>query len=107
MISPNSRYQAADRLFARGHGYATDGQTNLDDNGKALVAVRDTTYMLSTLPLPTPPPDQYITNVTDTLDILAAKQLQDSQKWWVIADANPAIRYPFDLPPGTTLNMPT
>lgn len=52
---------------------------------------------------------EYVYNVGDRLDHLAAKFMGDDQYWWLIALVN-NINYPFasgGLVPGLTLKIPT
>lgn len=107
MISPQSRYQEAERLFALAHTYDEAGAVEVDENGVQILASRDTTYMLATLPLPDPPDADHVLKVTDTFDTLATDTLGGADRWWLIADANPQIRYPLDWTPGQVINMPS
>jgi hypothetical protein len=43
---------------------------------------------------------------TDNIQLLAFKALQDPTRWWVIANANPHIRYPLDLKAGDMIHLP-
>jgi prophage DNA circulation protein len=43
---------------------------------------------------------------TDNIQLLAYRHLQDPTRWWVVADANPHIRYPFDFVMGKTIHVP-
>jgi hypothetical protein len=40
------------------------------------------------------------------VQLLAFRTLQDPTRWWVVADANPQIRYPFDFVMGNVIHMP-
>lgn len=40
------------------------------------------------------------------LDILAHRLLGDPELWWQIADANPEVLYPDEIPVGTLLRIP-
>lgn len=42
----------------------------------------------------------------DRLDSLATTAYDDPEFWWIIADANPELFYPDDLPPGHLLRIP-
>lgn len=45
--------------------------------------------------------------VGERFDTLAALAYEDSELWWVIADANPQVFYPDDLKPGTLIRIPS
>jgi hypothetical protein len=42
----------------------------------------------------------------ERLDMLAAGSYGDSEMWWRIADANPELFFPDDIPAGTLLRIP-
>lgn len=42
----------------------------------------------------------------DRLDLLAAEHLGDAELGWVIANANPELFYPDQIPVGTVLRIP-
>lgn len=42
-----------------------------------------------------------------TLEQLAFQYFGDATLWWVIADANPEIGYPDNLPTGTVIRLPS
>lgn len=42
----------------------------------------------------------------ERLDALASRVLGDAELWWVIANANPEVFYPDDIPIGTVLRIP-
>lgn len=46
------------------------------------------------------------TGYGERLDAIAARELGDPELWWVIANANPEVFYPDDLPVGTVLRIP-
>lgn len=66
---------------------------------------RDTLYLLTTAQ-GTVPPRTYMVKMTDNVQLLAYRTMVDPTRWWVIADANPHIRYPFDFVMGQTINLP-
>jgi hypothetical protein len=53
-----------------------------------------------------PPAILYQVHEGDRLDILAARALSDSTRWWVIADANPQADALVLERPGTVLEVP-
>ena len=107
MITSDSRYVNATHESAPAHTYDEYGMIEADPNNLALPNTlhRDTTYLLTTSSS-TPPPKQYMVKVTDNIQLLAFYALQDPTRWWVIANANPHIRYPFDMGYGDTIHMP-
>lgn len=50
--------------------------------------------------------EPYITRAGDTFESLAFRFYGDSNKWDVIASANPEVFWPFDLPAGVELKIP-
>lgn len=49
---------------------------------------------------------RYITVEGDRFDTLAAAMYSDPLKWWVIADMNPEVLFPADIPAGTVIRLP-
>lgn len=47
-----------------------------------------------------------VTEYGDRMDTLAAEFLGDAELGWVIANANPELLYPDDIPVGTVLRIP-
>lgn len=105
MITNDSRYAQSVHEFSLTHLYDEDGHPETDDDGKVLTVSRDTTYLLPTAQLSTPP-RQYMVKVTDNIQLLAYRALQDPTQWWTLADANPHIRYPMDLAMGDLIHIP-
>jgi hypothetical protein len=112
-IEPDSRYARAETVPAPTHLYDANGKAEkaLDDDGKILdrsaVDVRDTLYLLTTLPLPDPPELQIMVREDENITLLAHKALRDPRKWWLVADANPQIRHPLDLKATDVVYLPT
>lgn len=48
----------------------------------------------------------YTTNDGDTFDLLAARFLGDSDRYWEIADINPQVEWPDRIPTGTVVRIP-
>jgi hypothetical protein len=106
-VGPNSRYTKSLNGYPSCHTYTANGDVILDDAKKPALTNRSTNYLFAGPPTgDAPPPLNYMTKETDSFDLLASTQYQDSQKWWVIADANPHIRYPLDLTTGDQINLP-
>lgn len=105
MITNDSRYAQSVHEFARTHLYDESGQPEKDSDGKVTLVNRDTTYLLPTAQVSTPP-RQYMARMTDNVQLLAYKAFQDPHRWWIIADANPHIRYPLDLTMGDLIHIP-
>lgn len=55
-----------------------------------------------------PPTDYTVHRIVygDRLDLLAARAYGDPELWWRIADANPSLAFPDDLPLGELLKIP-
>lgn len=52
------------------------------------------------------PYNVYVSKDGDTFDILAARFLGDSTRYWEIADINPQVQWPDRIPTGTTVRIP-
>lgn len=50
---------------------------------------------------------QYISRQGDTFQVLAARLLNDGNRYWEIADINPQVQWPDAIPTGTVLRIPT
>jgi hypothetical protein len=106
-ISSESRYQEADRVFTTTHTYSERRQIDLNDAGEPLLTVRDTLYRtLVSSTADTDVPDEILAREGDSLQLLATTLLGDPGRWWELADANPQVRYPFDLKMGDILVVP-
>ena len=107
MISNDSRYVDAAHEFAVAHTYDELGRVEYlaEDTSVPNTASRDTTYLITT-GYATPPPKQYMVKETDNIQLLAYKSQRDPTRWWVIANANPHIRYPMDLAMGNMIHLP-
>jgi nucleoid-associated protein YgaU len=49
---------------------------------------------------------QYTTRQGDSLESIAAKLFNDGTRYWEIADLNPQIDFPDNIPVGTVLRLP-
>lgn len=49
---------------------------------------------------------RYVTIEGDRFDTLAQRLWQDPLKWWVIADMNPQVLFPAEIPAGTIIRLP-
>jgi nucleoid-associated protein YgaU len=49
---------------------------------------------------------QYITKEGDTFERIAAKLFNDGTRYWEIAEINPQIYFPDELPVGTLVRLP-
>jgi hypothetical protein len=105
--SSDSRYANAAYENAVSHTY--DALGNVDnsetDTKKVNVLSRSTSYLLTT-GQSSVPPKSYMVKMTDNIQLLAYRVLQDPTRWWVIANGNPHIRYPMDLAMGDTIYLP-
>ena len=111
MISENSRYQEAAHEFTQSHSYDAAGRPRVytDEGatkGDERVENRDTLYLIATQRSDLVPPRTYMYKSTDNIQFLAYKALQDSTKWWMVADANPQVRHPFDFRMGDIMHLP-
>lgn len=112
MIGGESRYTRAQKLSSPTHKYESDGELtyDVDENSKTTdhisIEYRDTTYLLTTLPLPDPPDVQYMVKDGADVALIAHMALKDPQKWWIVADANPQIRHPLDYKAGDVIYIP-
>ena len=117
MIAPGSRYEESDQQFTDKHLYDKYGYPmleNRDNVPRFLLQSQNTTYLLITLPLPPPPPVEYVVKGEEPgkgwaehFPFLAFKFMDDSTRWWEIAEVNPQVWYPLDLTAGDFLRIPT
>lgn len=49
----------------------------------------------------------YMARYGDTFDRIAARIFGDPTRWWEVADINPHVPFPEDIPAGTVLRVPT
>jgi hypothetical protein len=109
-VQPGSRYEDAEHQFAGKHFYDSWGHPlliNEDSTLRVWNTSVDTLYMLTTLPLPPPPPAEYYAKESEHFPFLAFKFMQDSTRWWEIAEVNPGVWYPLDLEAGMYLRVPS
>ena len=59
-----------------------------------------------TLPEPPPPPGEYYSKDTEDMQFLAFKFMKDASRWWELAEMNPEVWYPLDMPMATRLHVP-
>lgn len=90
MIFAQSRYATADLVFA----------TDAAGHPRQVV------------PFPAPrvgsfSATRHIIREGERLDHLASRYYDDPEMWWVIADANPEIFYPENIPAGTVVRIPS
>jgi len=111
MITQGSRYEQADKAFSQAHVYDSYENTTYEDATpptlRPKVVNRDTTYLVTTLPLPPNPPAEYYAKDRETLPYLGFKFMEDSRDWWRIAEVNTGIWYPLDIKQGTYLRIPS
>ena len=105
-MTPESRYSSADSLFVASHSYTELGVLDIDStSGSAVVNSRQALYRSPTLPVD-PIPTSTRANVTSFMHLYAQDRFGDAEKWWIIADANPQIRYPLDLKINSLVYLP-
>jgi len=107
MITNDSRYVDAEHEIATNHTYneLSHVEYSADNINMTNGVSRDATYLLTT-GLASPPPRQYMVKETDNIQLLAYRSLRDPTRWWIIANANPTIRHPFDLSMGDMIHLP-
>lgn len=101
----DSRYIAADKHFTQGYTYDEAGEIVLLE-GEPAYEVHQSLYRLPILPLPDPPDSSLRLTAGDTYPLIAKREMNDSEKWWVIAEANPQIRHPLDAKPNDVIFIP-
>jgi hypothetical protein len=106
-MTPESRYSSSDEIFVPAHRYTDVGEAEVDTKSDSAVVHTDRAiYRLVTLPLPDPPPASTRAKVTSYMHLYAQDRYGDAEKWWLIADANPQIRYPLDIRVGQRVFLP-
>jgi hypothetical protein len=109
MIPSGSRYQQAAKEFTECHIYDEYGYPWVEKTGNVYRFVsnsREATYLVTTLPLPPPPPREYYAKDTESYQFLAYKFLKNPLRWWELAEANPQVWYPLDLTMGSYIRVP-
>lgn len=48
----------------------------------------------------------YVSKAGDTFDILATRIYRDPSQYWRIANLNPQVKFPNEIPAGTQLRIP-
>lgn len=106
MITGDSRYVDAERLFVSAPVYDEFGNPVMADRYSRAFENRETAYLLTIYIGATLPPQNYMAREGDNFQNLAWQLFQDPRKWWILADANPHIRHPFDLKMADPMNIP-
>lgn len=76
--------------------YRTSSRYRLTDGGRAATRV----------PYQTTRYYQYVSRQGDTFARIAARVLNDGTRYWEIADINPQVEWPDEIPVGTVLRLP-
>ena len=90
MIYEGSRYENAVVLRTQ----AADGES------------RPTVYSVPPSVYNGMPYRSHVVREGDRYDVLASQLWGDPELWWRIADVNPELLYPGDLPVGTVIRLP-
>lgn len=109
MITSDSRYQDAVKAFSTGHIYDQYGRLLLSSEGAVPTPRSGTHETLYRLTIPTasaPPPLEYPIKEGESLPFLSWKLTRSHANWWQLAEANPHIWYPLDIPQGTKIRIP-
>ena len=72
--------------------------TSVDDSGTP-IAVRKKTLPVSY--------NSYVTKSGDTFALLATRVFGTPEDFWRIADVNPQVAFPDEIPVGTNIRIPT
>lgn len=72
--------------------------TAVDERTGRVIAVRKTKESTTF--------DKYTTRDGDSFDSIAQYVLGDPQQYWRIADLNPQIKFPNEIPVGTVIRIP-
>ena len=92
------RAHLSDQALLRRLGTPAAGEQ--DGTLRFMYTSAETTYLLTTLPLPPPPPAEYFAKDCEHFAFIAFKFMDDSTRWWELAEVNPKIWYPLDLKTG-------
>jgi hypothetical protein len=109
-IHPNSRYTDAEQHSAVRHYYDKNGRPLIEDqsgNLRYVYTSATATYLVTTLPLPPRPPVEYFVKEDEHMPFLAYKFMDNSTRWWEIAEVNTNIWYPLDMKLGDYVRMPS
>jgi len=87
----------------RGSRYRLVDRIQIEDNDGEISSV----YTLRKFPADIPRGSvPYKTRAGDTFESLAYRYYDDANKWYIIADVNPQIFWPFDLQSGALIYIP-
>jgi hypothetical protein len=111
MIPSGSRYEQAEHHFTLSHLYSDRGYPLLEGEVglvtlRIRTALRDTLFLLTTEPEPIGDVTDYYAKELESFPFLGFKILDDSTRWWELAELNPQVWYPLDIQPGTRLKVP-
>lgn len=109
-VQKGSRYEEADRQSVVKHYYDEWGHPLIeqqDGNLRYMNTSAEALYLVATLPIPPAPPVEYFVKEDEHMPLLAFKFMDDSTRWWEIAEANPSRWYPLDMAPGDYIRIPS
>lgn len=106
MIPSDSRYVDAERIFVSAPLYDKYGHPVMANRYSRQFENRETSYLVTIYFGATLPQQNYLAKEDDDISVLAYRHLQDPRRWWIVADANPQIRHPFDLMMGDPMSIP-
>lgn len=72
--------------------------TQVDDRTGRIVAVRKVSESVTF--------DKYTSREGDSFELIAQYVLGDPQQYWRIADLNPQVKFPNEIPVGTVIRIP-
>ena len=109
MIPATSRYLQAEHVFTQAHLYNEFGFPYLEGsapNLKITTVNRETTFLVSTLAFEPEQAQEYFVRDGEDVQWLSFKFLRDPTQWWQVANTNPQIWYPLDMPMGSYIRIP-
>jgi len=73
-------------------------QTNNQESSVSIISARKPLYGTNYY--------MYISKEGDTFDLLAMRVLGNPALWWKVADLNPHVPFPDEIPLGTNIRLP-
>lgn len=106
-MSAESRYSGEPIETMPSHTYDARGKANTENDEVVTVwrAARFRTVTFDDSQSTELP--EILASGLDTFHLLAGRHLDDQRNWWILADANPQIRYPLDLKRGDAVRIPS
>lgn len=108
MIPPGSRYEDGERLWTQAYVYDRYQEPVYEEDtaySERVLDNREAVMRFRTLPLPERPEGEYFAKDSEDMQFLSFLFMEDSNKWWQLAEVNPQIWYPLDIKAGDPIRV--